>query len=248
MLLHTAGITGSVGNLMSGNPAKTHLFLFDIDGTLIASGGAGEFSMRLAVRDQFGVEDDLRDIEIAGRTDRLITLSILAKYGVEPTPERITEFLDRYLNHLAMQLPKKKGRLLPGILDLLNALQKRPYAALALLTGNLVRGAELKLTHYGVWRYFEFGAFADDSTDRNRLGPFAQARATERHGVEFPSERIFVFGDTPHDIECGRAIDAKTVAIATGQHSREELARHNPDFLFDDLSDVPCVLKTLGIQ
>lgn len=232
---------------MSEHPAKTHLFLFDIDGTLIASGGAGEFSLRLAVRDQFGVDDDLRDIEIAGRTDKLITLSILKKYGVEPTPGRVTGFLDRYLSHLAQELPKRQGRLLPGILELLDALQARPHVALALLTGNLARGAKLKLTHYGVWQYFEFGAFADDHMDRNRLGSFAQARATKRHGIEFPPERIFVLGDTPHDIACGRAIKAKTVAIATGQQTREQLARHEPDFLFDDLSDVAGVLAALGV-
>jgi phosphoglycolate phosphatase-like HAD superfamily hydrolase len=193
------------------------------------------------------VDDDLRDIEIAGRTDKLITLSILKKYGVESTPDQIAGFLDRYLGHLARQLPQKQGRLLPGILDLLDALEARPTVVLALLTGNLAQGAKLKLTHYGVWRYFEFGAFADDHADRNRLGSFAQTRATERYGVDFPPEYTLVLGDTPHDIACGRAIQAKTVAIATGQHTREELAAHQPDFLFDDLSDVPGVLAALGV-
>lgn len=232
---------------MPKHPVKTHLFLFDIDGTLIASGGAGEQSLRLAVHDQFGVEDRLQDIEIAGRTDKRIAVSVLRKYGVEPTADRMTEFMDRYLGHLRLELPKKKGRLLPGILELLDALKARPHVAIALLTGNLERGAELKLSHYGVWHYFEFGAFADDHTDRNHLGPFAQERAKERHGVEFPPDRIFVLGDTPHDITCGHAIGAKTVAIATGNHTRAELAPHNPDFLFDDLSDVAGVLTMLGV-
>ena len=226
---------------------KTHLFLFDIDGTLIASGGAGEHSLKLAIRDRFGVDDPLRDVEIAGRTDKLITLNIFKKYGLEPTPEHIADFLDCYLLHLAAQLPRKDGRLLPGILELLDALKARPHVALALLTGNLVRGAELKLAHYGVWHYFEFGAFADDHVDRNSLGPVAQERALERHGVAFPPARIYVLGDTPHDIACGRAIDARTVAIATGGYTREELAAHRPDFLFDDLSDVSGVLAALGV-
>ena len=233
--------------MLKDSLAKTHLFLFDIDGTLIASGGAGEYSLRLAIRDEFGVEDSLKDIEIAGRTDKLITLNILKKYNVEPAPERITGFLDRYLHHLALELPRKAGRVLPGIVELLDALKARPHVALALLTGNLVRGAALKLTHYGVWHYFEFGAFADDHTDRNQLGPVAQARALERHGVEFSPKRIFVLGDTPHDIACGRAIGAKTVAIATGNQTREQLAAHHPDFLFDDLSDVPTVLAALAV-
>jgi phosphoglycolate phosphatase len=117
-----------------------------------------------------------------------------------------------------------------------------------LLTGNLVRGAELKLTHYGVWDYFEFGAYADDHHDRNALGPFAQARAKEKHGIEFAAEDIFVLGDTPHDVACARAIGAKAVAIATGRHNRAELEACHPDFLFDDLSDVRAALQAMGIE
>ena len=232
---------------MSAQPLKTHLFLFDIDGTLIASGGAGEYSMRKAVKDMFGVEDGLKGVEIAGRTDHLITQNVFKKFGAQWTPERAAEFLDLYLGHLAVELPRKNGRLLPGIIELLETLKARPRVALALLTGNLRQGARIKLSHYGVWNYFEFGAYADDNADRNRLGPFAQARAREAHGVEFPPERTFVVGDTPHDIECGRAIGAKTVAVATGGCSRELLAAHHPDFLFDDLSEVPAVLEVLGV-
>ncbi len=227
---------------------KTHLFLFDIDGTLITSGGAGEHALRLAVRDYFGDTDyerGLAGIEIAGRTDKLITQTLFKKFGVEPDPARVTQFLDTYLGHLAAQLPLKEGRLLPGIIELLEALKARPEVSLALLTGNLSRGAELKLLHYGVWHYFEFGAYADDHSDRNQLGPVARARALERHGIEFPPERIFVLGDTEHDIACGRAIGAKTVAIATGSFSCEELARHQPDFLYENLSDVAAVLSEL---
>jgi len=232
---------------MDDSTAKTHLFLFDIDGTLIASGGAGEHSLKLAVRERFGADDSLRDVEIAGRTDRLITLNIFKKYGIEPTPEHMADFMDCYLGHLAAELPRKDGRVLPGIIELLDALKARPHVALALLTGNLVRGAELKLTHYGMWHYFEFGAFADDHTERNRLGPVAQARALERHGIHFSPQRTFVIGDTPHDITCGRAINAKTVAIATGGFSREALAEHEPDFLFEDLADVRAVLAALEV-
>jgi phosphoglycolate phosphatase-like HAD superfamily hydrolase len=119
--------------------------------------------------------------------------------------------------------------------------------ALGLLTGNLVEGAKLKLTHYGVWDFFEFGAYADDHHDRNRLGDFARARAQEKHGIEFAPENIYVLGDTPHDITCGRAIGAKTVAIATGHHSHEQLAACSPDYLFDDLSNLPQVLALFGL-
>src|SRR5579862_4079719 len=164
---------------------KTKLVLFDIDGTLITSGGAGEHSLRLALKERFGVDDDLKDVEIAGKTDSGISRRILEKHGLEASTENISAFCDTYLRFLAQQIPVRQGRLLPGIVELLDLLKTKPDVALALLTGNLSRGAEIKLTHYGVWHYFEFGAFADDHHDRNQLGRFAQSRALEKHGVEF---------------------------------------------------------------
>lgn len=232
---------------MSGPVAKTKLVLFDIDGTLLTSGGAGEKALRLGFRDRFGHADDLSRIEIAGRTDSGIARQMLAAHDIEATPENLTAFFDAYLSRLARELPATQGRLLPGILELLEALKKREHVALALLTGNLARGAELKLTHYGVWHFFEFGAFADDHHERNSLGFFATRRALEKHGVDFPPADVLVLGDTPHDIACGRAIGATTVAIATGSYSRADLAGHHPDFLFDDLSDVGAVIVALAL-
>jgi phosphoglycolate phosphatase-like HAD superfamily hydrolase len=226
---------------------KTKLVLFDIDGTLLTSGGAGERALRLALKDRFGVDDDLSKIEIAGRTDSGIARQIFQRHGMSATAENLSSFYDGYLHHLALQLPDTKGSLLPGILELLEALAAKPDVALALLTGNLSRGAELKLTHYGVWHFFEFGAYADDHFDRNQLGPFARARAFEKHGIEFSLATTFVLGDTPHDIDCGRAFGAKTVAIATGNYTRQELGAHKPDFLFDDLSGASHVIATLGL-
>lgn len=229
--------------------AQAHkLLLFDIDGTLLTSGGAGERALRQAVRERFGVEDDLKAVEIAGRTDSGIARQILRKYEITETPEAITGFLDAYLHYLSRYLPETPGRLLPGIIPLLDSLRGRAGVVLALLTGNLERGAELKLTHYGVWHYFEFGAYADDHHDRNELGHFARRRATAKHGLEFSPEQIFVLGDTPHDIACARAIGAKALAVATGGSSRERLAEHAPDFLFDDLGDLPAVLQALGLE
>lgn len=222
------------------------LLLFDIDGTLITSGGAGEQALRLAFADRFGRDDDLADIEIAGRTDSGIVRRILEKHGIAQTPENIARYLDGYLHFLALELPRRHGKLLPGVVELLGRLQTRPHIVLALLTGNLARGAKLKLTHYGVWDFFEFGAFADDHHDRNELGPFARTRAREKHGIEFAPEQVDVIGDTPSDIECGKAIGARTIAIATGTWPRAELAKHAPDFLLDDLADVEGTIARLG--
>lgn len=226
---------------------KTKLVLFDIDGTILWSGGAGEEALRGALRERFGRDDDLAKIEIAGNTDAKIARQIFALHGIEPTPENLARFLDSYLFHLEEKLPRMQGHLLPGVHGLLEKLHARPHVALALLTGNLARGAELKLAHYGVWHFFEFGAFADDHHDRNELGRFARARARDAHGGEFPCGDIFVLGDTPHDIACGKAFGAKTVAIATGNYSREQLAECGPDWVFEDLSDADSVIATLGL-
>jgi phosphoglycolate phosphatase-like HAD superfamily hydrolase len=222
------------------------LLLFDIDGTLLTTGGCGERALRLAVRDTFGVEDDLREIEIAGRTDTGIARQLLRKYGREETDAGIASILANYLRHLPTLLPTAQGRLLPGVEVLLPALKERSDVVLALLTGNLERGAEHKLSHYGVWSYFEFGAFADDHHERNKLGPFALTRARDR-GHAFELSRTFVIGDTPHDISCARAFGARAVAVATGVFSAENLAPHTPDVLLDDLGDLPATLRAFGL-
>ena len=148
-------------------------------------------------------------ITIAGATDALIARMMLEKSGLPASPENITALLDAYLSFLGQRLSRHAGYVLPGIVGLLDRLRQREDCVLALLTGNLVRGAEIKLSHYGVWDYFEFGAFADDHHDRNELPKFARARALETHGEEFPPERVFVIGDTPRDIECGKALGQK---------------------------------------
>ncbi len=222
------------------------LLLFDIDGTLVHSGGAGMHALKLALAERHGIHDDLHDIEIAGMTDSGIVLSILQKHKIPATNENVTAFLDSYVHFLSLELPRRKGNLLPGVLELLRKLKSRKHVVLGLLTGNVSRGAQLKLEHYGVWHFFEFGAFADDHHDRNQLGPFARARAKEKHGREFLAAEIDVIGDTPRDIACGKALGARTVAVATGTWRRDALAKHHPDFLIDDLSDVDRLIDTLG--
>jgi phosphoglycolate phosphatase-like HAD superfamily hydrolase len=222
------------------------LLLFDIDGTLITTGGCGERALRLAVRDEFGVDDDMAGIEIAGRTDTSIARQLLRKHARPETEAGIRGILESYLRHLPRLLPEVEGRLLPGVGDLLAALRGRADVVLALLTGNLVRGAEHKLSHFGVWHYFEFGAFADDHHERDKLGPFALARAAERgHAVSIT--RTFVIGDTPHDISCARAIGAKAVAVATGGFPSEKLAPHSPDVLMEDLGNLAASLRAFGL-
>ncbi len=222
-----------------------HLLLFDIDGTLIASGGAGEKALRIALREQFAVEDDFRSIEIAGRTDSGIARRILERHQIPATEQNVSRFLEGYLAQLSLLLPQVPGRVLPGVVAMLDALRTRKDFAVGLLTGNLVRGAQLKLAHYGLWHHFPFGAFADDHHERNHLGPFAQSRAQAHHGIAFPPEKIWILGDTPHDIACARAIGARALAVATGIFSLDALEPHQPDLLLEDLSEGAALLDTL---
>lgn len=215
------------------------LLLWDIDGTLISTGHAGEFALKDTMRAMIGGEPDLTGIEIAGRTDRSITMQILRKHDIEPKVERVTQFLDSYVEALTRRLPERRpfGSVYSGILPILEEVDRRPDLAQGLVTGNLHRGARLKLEHYDVFHYFEFGAFADDGHDRNCLPPLAKARAEARYNVSFSPSSIFIIGDTPHDIACGKAIGARTVGVATGNYTVSQLAESGADIVFADLSD-----------
>ncbi len=215
------------------------LLLWDIDGTLLASGGAGMRALEHAVSTEFlhGVPADLSTIDWAGRTDRWIAEKIFDKYAIVHTPAHVTRLLDAYIARLPAELTTTT-RVLPGIAEILTAVPGRGDFLQGLLTGNLQRGAATKLGHFDLWRHFPFGAFADDSPHRNDLGPHALRRAAEHSGITFSPDDVWIIGDTPHDIACGRIIGARTLAVCTGHHTRDQLAAHDPDALLDDLSDV----------
>ncbi|MBV9657909.1 MAG: HAD hydrolase-like protein [Verrucomicrobia bacterium] len=215
------------------------LLLFDIDGTLLTTGGAGEHGFGQAFQDAFGIADDLSTIDFAGATDSAIAGMLFEKHCLEPTPARHEHFRTTYLPHLGKNLARFQGRVMPGVRDWLPDLAARPGAVLGLLTGNFSTAAQLKLTHYGLFDYFPFGAFADDSPHRDALGPIALGRARRIHGVEAfadPARDVLIIGDTPRDIACARACGARMLAVATGKHNRASLSAHGPDFLADDLT------------
>lgn len=218
------------------------LILWDIDGTLIRTNRAGIVALVRAFAQLHGREPDLASVDVAGRTDRWIIRRMLEAHGVEPSATAIHAVLEGYLQLLHDEMVARPGLVLPGILDLLEHFHHRTDVVQGLLTGNVERGARIKLEHFRVWHYFKFGAFGDDSALRNDLGPHAVRRAREQHAVEFAPDRIFVIGDTPHDIECGKVIGARTVAVATGGYSHAELAGHQPDATFHDFSD-PAALR-----
>lgn len=221
------------------------LLLWDIDGTLIVSGRAGIFALEKAFSKQFGREPDFTHLDVSGRTDKWIARQVLEQQSIPVTNENIHAFLEAYLEILGEELHARPGRVLPGILDLLEKFSRHPAVAQGLLTGNLQRGAQIKLEHYKVWHYFAFGAFGDDSPMRNDLGPHAVRRASENHAVHFAPADIFVIGDTPHDIECGKAIGAKTIGVATGGFNAASLLAHEPTAVFADFSDPAAFIKLI---
>ena len=231
--------------MSAGGPVK--LLLFDIDGTLVATNESGLLGFTRAMREAFGAEDDLARVDFAGATDSDIIRQLFALHGIPFHPENVERFRAAYFPALAEILPQREGRVLPGIVPLLDALAERADVQLGLLTGNFAESARLKLAHYGLWDYFPFGAFADDAMERNELGPFAVQRAREfRVGAEFePSRDAWIIGDTPKDIACARAFGARVLAVATGRHRMEQLAPHAPDYVLPDLSQTQRALELL---
>lgn len=210
--------------------------LFDIDGTLLSSGGAGKAALEAAFTEDFGVA--LRHhVPYAGRTDRAIMRDLLRLHEVDDSPENTMRLTNAYLARLPASLNTHKGRVLPGIVALLNWLSGTGRFSIGLLTGNIRAGAQVKLGHYGLYERFAFGGFGDHHFDRDDVAREAHAQIHTLLGRPVAGDRIWVIGDTPLDIRCARAIGARVVAVATGQHSVEELKAAQPDLVMSDLSD-----------
>lgn len=222
-----------------------YVCLFDIDGTLLSTGGAGQRAMERALESAFGVANRDHDIPAAGRTDRAIIADLFAHHRLEHRPEIVEQFLAAYVRHLPETLAELDGRVLPGILELLDALAGRGDVALGLLTGNFAEGARLKLVHYGLDHHFRFGGYGDAHLDRDDVARAALAEARRFLDRDVSPDHLWVIGDTPSDVKCARAIGARAVAVATGIFSYEELEATGPDHLFRDFRDPAALLAHL---
>ena len=210
------------------------LLLFDVDNTLLWSGGAGGRAMGRAFHDLFGIEDGFRDVEFSGRTDRWILASALRGHGIDGDYDaHEARFLERYYTHLPLTLHEMPGKLMPGFPELLEALSGQREVRLGLATGNFSRAARLKLAHYGIDRYFDGGGFGEASEDRTEVVRLA----VERLGAGLPDAEAAVIGDTPHDVSSAKANGAIAVAVATGSHTTDELREAGADLVFEDFSD-----------
>ena len=222
-----------------------HLIFFDIDGTLVTTAGAGVAAMTQAAAELGARDNGDYQLNAAGRSDRSITMELFEHFQVPDEPANRQAFSDRYMELLATYLEERRGRVLPGIEPLLKALAARNDVALGLLTGNYRRSAQVKLEFYGIWDYFPFGGFGDNSPLRDDIAREALAEASDLVEFSIHPERLWVIGDTPHDITCSRAIGARVMAVGTGRFSAKELSGHDPDAAFEDLSDLDDVLGWL---
>ncbi|HTM25215.1 MAG TPA: HAD family hydrolase [Vicinamibacterales bacterium] len=224
------------------------LILFDIDGTLVLTGGAGMRAMNRACEDLVGHGDALKGVALAGRTDWIILHDVLTRHGMALDAARLEELRRRYVQHLVeeIQLPGKGVKdMMPGVRALLETLRGRTDASLGLLTGNFLEGARIKLEYFDLWKYFGFGAFGGDSADRNDLVPVAIQRARESGIAPVVSSEVMVVGDTPHDVACARAAGATPIAVATGSYTVDQLRDSGAEIVFDDLSDTDAFLRLI---
>jgi phosphoglycolate phosphatase len=222
------------------------VILFDIDGTLVLTGGAGSRAMARAFQELFDVAEAFRDIPMPGRTDACILADAVTAHGVAGSPQ-IAHFPDIYLRYLHEELDKpgpRKG-VMPGVRELLDALSSRDDTYLALLTGNYEAAARVKLEYFDLWRYFACGAFGDDAPDRNGLLPKALDRVVACGGPRVAAAETVVIGDTPLDVACAAAAGARSIAVATGSHTVDQLRAAGADVVFADLGETERVMEAL---
>ncbi len=227
---------------------KTHLVLFDIDGTLLHSGGCGRAATRLAMQDVFGTVGTLDTVGFAGKTDWQILLEALQPAGI--TSDQVAARLDAYNQAVARRLSEIIAhfpvRACPGVPELVAALRATPSVLLGLVTGNMAALVPIKLRAAGYDPAdFAVTACGSEGWERAMLPPLALERARALNGADFAPENIVIIGDTPGDIACAQSIGARTLAVATGPFSVAQLAQHRPTHVFPTLEETPAVLRAI---
>ena len=233
---------------------RRRLLLFDIDGTLLHTGGAGITSIYEGLRQAFNLQhsaEQMPPLNLAGATDSGLARFLFGHFDIQHSPENEAAFFDSYHQSLTENLSRHTvamdGRILPGISELLEQLVQHSDIYLGLLTGNIQRGAWAKLEQFEIRHFFHTGAFGDDHHDRNRLGPIAIKRAEQHFDLKFSPENTTIIGDTPKDIACARACGANALAVATGGFTYAALAEYQPDHLFEDFTDQASFLAALEL-
>ena len=218
------------------------LLFWDIDGTLLTTGRAGIYAWEDALREVAGTSVNLDDFDTAGVPDFGIARRLLELYGGKSAPDEsmIRHLVTRYEDLLPTALPRRKGRVLPNVREILTALSGEPGVRSMLLTGNTRRGAEAKLRHYELAQFFDGGSFSESDTDREAI-----ARHAVERGRAYGPLQTFVIGDTPHDVRCGRAVGARTIAVATGAYDGAALAATGAWRVLQTLPPAPAFMALL---
>jgi phosphoglycolate phosphatase len=219
--------------------------LFDIDGTLIDSGGAGTRALDLAFEEMFSISGAFSSVNMAGKTDMQILEEGLKLHRIDSPNGAVPEFFRTYIRHLRRIIDTRKGHVKPGIKKALQFLRPNNGCILGLLTGNIEEGAMVKLKAFGLDSFFETGAFGDDSGDRNKLLPIAVDKLHRRNSLKIGFRDCVVVGDTPRDIECSKPYGALAAAVATGPYSSGVLTDAGADVVFEDLSDTERFISVL---
>ncbi len=220
------------------------ILLFDIDGTLLKTDGAGTRAANRAFEKIYGIKGAMSKIDAAGKTDPIILKEIFQnEFQRDYAHEEAQELYKHYVPFLEEETSTSVTEVMPGIPELLENLSRREDMLLGVATGNIEQGAWIKLKSGGLDKHFHFGGYGSDSHIREHLILKAFERARSHIGYSIEIKKTFVIGDTPFDINHGRAAGAVTVAVATGGYSREQLQEHDPDHLFDHLGELETVLQ-----
>jgi phosphoglycolate phosphatase len=209
--------------------------LFDIDGTLMRAGGAGLKAIGQVMNEMFGASQSI-EMRVHGRTDNGILTEIFETHSLSFDEHR-DEFSQRYWDRLPETLNESPAVILPGVSSLLDECHRRDDISMGILTGNSKRAAEIKLQHFGIEHFFEFGGYGDFHSSRNDVAALARSSAESFLGARFEPSTLWVIGDTVNDITCARSIEANVVAVETGGGSRQELAQAKPDLQFESFED-----------
>lgn len=222
------------------------LILFDIDGTLISAGGAGTRSLNKAFEEILGIKDAFKNFEMAGKTDVQIIKEGLMVAGIEPSMSLVNEIIESYLNNLRVEINNNSKHLKPGVKEFIEFIYYELNYPLGLLTGNLEKGARIKLEPFGLNLFFPVGAFGSDHEDRKQLLPIAIERFSKKFNYYIDFHKCIVIGDTPRDVACAKPYGAKVIAVATGPYSVKELQKTDADIVVENLSETNKILTLLS--
>lgn len=221
------------------------LLLFDIDGTLLSAGGAGTRSLNRAFEKVLKIKNAFVNFEMAGKTDILIIKEGLKLWKIEPTMSLINEIIENYLEFLSIEINNNSKHLKPGVLEFIQLNMEKFGYPMGLLTGNVERGARIKLEPFGLNSIFPFGAFGSDHEDRNYLLPIAIDKFWSNFEKKIDFHQCIVIGDTPRDVDCAKPYGARVIAVATGPYSKSDLEKTQADVIVESLSEINKLLPLL---